>query len=64
MKEEVMSLLFAFLDALLGEPTSTKAPSKRSAKKEESMDEICYGCGEYFEDCTCGDCDDEDCLEF
>ena len=54
-----MSLLFAFLDALLGSPsTPSKTTKKNGFDDGVSWEEECYGCGEHFEDCSCEDCDD------
>ncbi len=60
-----MSLLFAFLDALLGEPTHTTKTVKKAGYDDDlDWEEECYGCGEHFEDCSCDDCNDEDCEEW
>lgn len=60
-----MSLLFAFLDALLGSPsTPSKTTKKNGFDDGVSWEEECYGCGEHFEDCSCEDCDDEDCEDW
>ena len=61
-----MSILFAFLDALLGGNSSS---SSMNTKKKSFYDDIpweeeCFGCGEHFEDCCCENCDDEDCEEW
>ena len=57
----IMSLLFAFLDALLSSPSSSKPTKKNPFNDDVSWEEECFGCGEHFEDCSCEDCDDEDC---
>ena len=58
-----MGILFAFLDALLGGGNSTPSSSikKTTFNDDVAWEEECFGCGEHFEDCTCENCDDEDC---
>lgn len=60
-----MSLLFTFLDALLGSPSiPSSSPKKKSFNDDVPWEEECFGCGEHFEDCSCEDCDDEDCEDW
>jgi len=60
-----MSLLFAFLDALLSSSSGSSKPTKKNSFYDDaSWEEECFGCGEHFEDCSCDDCDDEDCEDW
>ena len=61
-----MGIFFAFLDALLGgnSTTSSKPIKKKSFNDDVPWEEECFGCGEHFEDCSCENCDDEDCEDW
>lgn len=57
-----MSLLFVFLDALLGNSSTQRSSAKKNSFSDDvPWEEECFGCVEHFEDCSCEDCDDEDC---
>ena len=66
IRGDILSLLFAFLDALLNPLSNNKSvrDSKRYRYDDVSWEEECQGCGEYFEDCCCEYCDDEDCEDW
>ena len=53
--------LFALLDALFGAPPSSGGNKPKKNSYDSSWEEECDGCGEHFEDCSCSDCDDDDC---
>ena len=43
-----MSLLFTFLDALLGSPSiPSSSPKKKSFNDDVPWEEECFGCGEH-----------------
>lgn len=48
-------------DVLFNKPFEQDLESEERQKDEEEWEESCEECGEYYADCECDDCGDEDC---
>ena len=58
-------MFLELLAALLCVGDATSPQKKSQSQKRDSFiwDDACDNCGDYYEDCECHDCDDEECEE-
>lgn len=53
--------IFDMLDEIFStkkKPNTKKPADKKGKQKDDDDWDICPICGEYIDDCTCGECDD------
>ena len=58
-------MFLELLSALLCMSDGSSSQKKNTNQKKDRFiwDEACDNCGDYYEDCECLDCDDEECEE-